>query len=208
MSTATWKISRETAEIIMPGGRDSIDLDRAWPANWALNSANQYEWCHVYDGGIECVACGLEAVLEGGEEYEWRKVTWETSDGETHEGLEFATYEFSELVYCECGEVLGGWVDQCQFNDDKVDHGLCDNYSNRENPKPDTVLYGYIVEGDIGNEAVWFPDDMPGDDDNSRAICQECFGRLYTLGEYVDKPSSIIGRYDGAMFWIDAKEGQ
>lgn len=186
MSTASWTIDRETAEIIMPSGRESFDMDRAWPRNGAMYSANQYDWCHVFDGGIECAKCGILRAKEAeGEEYDLRKVP--TGDGGW--GLEFCTYEFTELMHCDCGETLGGWEEDCS------DCGeLCSTYDDAE-----LHLFGYIGEMEMMGftmfEIVFSTDDTPPADvyDSVRPICGPCLDQGYTYDHFKDVTSHPYG---------------
>lgn len=104
MSTATWKINKERADIIMgDGADDDFDLNRAWQWNWLLAKATQYEWAaftpEEYEGyeNTLCEKCAVRWVSEG-------KV----------EEIELFTYELTEIMYCDsCGTDLGGWDIEC-----------------------------------------------------------------------------------------------
>lgn len=194
MSTASWTIDRETAEIIMPSGRDSFDMDRAWPRNGALWSANSYEWCHPFDGGIECAKCGIERAKEAeGEEYDLRKVP--TGDGGW--GLEFCTYEFTEMMHCDCGVTLGGWEDVCSICDE-----LCSTYDDAK-----LHLFGYIGDMEfMGGHLYKFvatADDMPPDDiiESLDPICVPCLDHKYEYDHFKDAIASPI--YDGLAWKIE-----
>lgn len=173
MSTASWTIDRETAEIIMPdvNDRSSLNLDNAWPRNGGLWSANSYEWCHVYDGGIDCVYCGIESLIDGIGKY-----------GDIVEGpLEFATYEFTELYHCDCGVTLGGWEENCS------DCGeWCSTYDNAG-----LHLFGYIGEAE-GLEIVFSADDIPVHD-TVRPICGPCLDQGYAYSFLSDVVSNPYG---------------
>lgn len=181
MSTASWTIDRETAEIIMPdvNDRNSLNLDNAWPRNGGLWSANSYEWCHVYDGGIDCVYCGIESLIDGIGKY-----------GDIVEGpLEFATYEFTELHHCDCGVTLGGWEENCS------DCGeLCSTYDNAG-----LHLFGYIGDMELMGftmfEIVFSTDDIPPADvyDSVRPICVPCLDQGYTYDHFKDVTSHPYG---------------
>ena len=189
MSTASWTIDRETAEIIMPdvNDRSSLNLDNAWPRNGGLWSAKSYEWCHVYDGGIDCVHCGIESLIKGVDKY-----------GEKVEGpLEFATYEFTEMWHCDCGVTLGGWEEDCAICGE-----TCSTYDDAG-----LHLFGYIGDMEfMGGHLYKFvamADDMPPDDiiESLDPICGPCLDHEYEYDHFKDAIASPI--YDGIAWKIE-----
>lgn len=102
MSTATWTIDHEDAELISSPRDESMywNLNRAWPSNWLIGNANQYEWAAFDEEGIIiCWRCAVKNVLDG----IWEKV-------------ELFTYEDTEEVLCDqCDAIwLGGFAVDCE----------------------------------------------------------------------------------------------
>ena len=146
MSTATWKIDKELAEIIMGDGVSTFfDLDRGWQWNWLLAKASQYEWAaftpddYTGYGDILCAKCAVKMVAEG-----------------KFDEIELFTYELSDIMGCDvCYEELGGWDCEC-----------------RKCGKWELVTKGCMVVDAEKRMLFTTPQEYPGDD--VEWLCGDC----------------------------------
>lgn len=166
MSTATWTIDKDAAELIAREEEPKRwNLDRAWVSNWALASANQYDWAAFDDdenpSEIICWRCAIKQVIDG-----------------EREKAGLFTYEEQEEVLCSvCNEIwVGGTTVECE---------CCGEYTwSTPVVHPETYLWGnHTPYQEHGGAVKLYPDGQENyddrEDEEGRWVCYDCIDKHY-----------------------------